>query len=314
MLTPHARATKWGKTDLDEHVSWGFGWGIQPGLAGNGFWHWGNNMELRGFTQAFKATKAGYVFFSNSENAFALAEPLAALITDEPQWGMKWLGFEEQRYDNPKVMSRFTVEDAFLNEGAEAGMQKLAEVTEQYSDLFEVRDLGSVAQMLVDRRKLDEAAAVFARMVEMAPKRSSAWEGLGLVEMERKSYPESIKAFEKALEIQPSGRMAKTGIPWVRALMKLENQSITVPQELLERYAGDYGPRHIILREGDLYYQRDGRPEYKLNAMSRDTFLLEGYLRFRLQFVTDNEGKVTKVRGLYIEGRTDENDRSASQE
>jgi len=313
MLSPHSQATQWGKTDLAEHISWGWGWGIQPGLTGNGFWHWGNNMELRGFTLAFKEKKEGFVFFSNSENAFALAEPLAALITDEPQWGMKWLGFEEQRYDNPKRLARFSVEKAFLNKGSEAGMEKLAEVTEQYPDLFEVGDLGGLAQVLVTQNKFKEAVAVFTHMLELAPKRVSTWEGLGLVEMERGRFPESIQAFEKALEIRSDSRMAKTGIPWVKELIDLENQPVSVSLERLESYAGDYGPRKITLREGSLYYQREGRPEYQLQAMSQDTFLLEGYLRFRLRFISDSEGNVTKIRGMYIEGRTDENERTASQ-
>ena len=104
--------------------------------------------------------------------------------------------------------------------------------------------------------------------------------------------------------------MAKTGVPWVKELIALENRSVSVSPELMKMYEGDYGPRKIVLREGSLYYQRDGRPEYCLQALSQNTFLLEGYLRFRLRFITDNEGQVTKIRGMYIEGRTDENERT----
>lgn len=43
MLFPHVKATMRKGEDrekLDEHISWGFGWGVQPGKTENGFWHW----------------------------------------------------------------------------------------------------------------------------------------------------------------------------------------------------------------------------------------------------------------------------------
>jgi CubicO group peptidase (beta-lactamase class C family) len=308
MLSPQVHATKWGKTDLDEHISWGWGWGIQPGVNGNGFWHWGNNGDLRGYTVAYGDKNEGLVFFSNSENAFGLAEPLVALITDETQWSMQWLDWE--RYDDPQRVARRSVEKAFLEQGAEAGMTRLAEVKQQYPDLFDLGEMGQTAQLLLDQRKFEEAAALFSRMVELEPKRMQAWEGLGLVEMEQKHFKEAIQAYEKALAINPNRRMAKTAVPWIRELMAAEGKTVDVPASLLEKYAGDYGPRKITLREGRLFYQREGRPEYRLKALNRSTFLLEGYLRFRLQFVTNSQGEVTSVSGLYIEGRTDMNKRS----
>jgi tetratricopeptide (TPR) repeat protein len=170
--------------------------------------------------------------------------------------------------------------------------------------------MGQTAQVLVDQKKYSEAAALFSHMIELEPKRMQAWEGLGLVEMEQERFEEAIQAFEKALAINPNRRMAKTAVPWIRELTAAEGKTVDMPASLLERYAGDYGPRKVTLRDGSLYYKREGRPEYRLRPLNRTTFILEGYLRFRLQFVSDSEGRVTAVRGLYVEGRTDENERS----
>jgi len=313
MLFPHIKATEFDGTEHDEHVSWGWGWGIQPGTTENGFFHWGNNGELRGFTVAYKNKGEGLIFFSNSENAFALAEPLVKLITDEPQYGMQWLEFEEQRYDNPRRIAQRSMEKAFLEKGADAGMQRLAEVQELFPDLIDVASLGETAGYLVNQGKMAEAAALFTQMLDLEPERIQAWEGLGLAEMEQRHFPESIRAFEKALEIQPSSRMAKNAIPWVRELIAAEGTSVDVPLSRLESYAGEYGPRNITLLEGSLFYQRAGRPEYRLRPLTQDTFILEGYLRFRLRFVSDSSGSVLKITGLYIEGRMDETARSKDQ-
>jgi hypothetical protein len=73
--------------------------------------------------------------------------------------------------------------------------------------------------------------------------------------------------------------------------------------------AGDYSPRHIIFREGRLYYFREGgiysepRP---LVAMSRDTFVLEGASGFRFKIEFDDKGDPLKLVGLYEDGRRDE--------
>ena len=83
--------------------------------------------------------------------------------------------------------------------------------------------------------------------------------------------------------------------------------------ELLEKYAGDYGPRHIHLRDGNLFYQRDGRDTYKLIPLKTDYFSLEGYTSFRIQFVADKDGNVKKIVGHYQEGNTDQSPRDDKQ-
>jgi hypothetical protein len=66
---------------------------------------------------------------------------------------------------------------------------------------------------------------------------------------------------------------------------------------------------YITLREGQLYYQREGRPEYRLIPLNKNTFALEGYAPFRIRFASDESGQVTKIVGLYIQGNTDQSPR-----
>jgi len=103
--------------------------------------------------------------------------------------------------------------------------------------------------------------------------------------------------------------LATRGLQWARDALKVEKNPVALSVEEMERFAGDYGPRHITLREGRLYYQRDGRPEYRLLPLDKNTFALEGYGPFRIQFASDESGQVTKIVGLYIQGNTDESPR-----
>ena len=98
-------------------------------------------------------------------------------------------------------------------------------------------------------------------------------------------------------------------IPWVKEAIRAEEKPVLIPKETLEKYAGDYGPRHVYLRQGRLYYKREGRKEYELLPLTQDKFALKGYGVFRLRFVLDKDGNATKVVGLYLGGDTDESPR-----
>jgi hypothetical protein len=58
-----------------------------------------------------------------------------------------------------------------------------------------------------------------------------------------------------------------------------------------------------------LYYQREGRPEFRLYPLTTNTFALEGYAPFRIEFVLDGTGPATKIVGHYFDGTTDESPR-----
>ncbi len=310
MLTSHVKATKRKREDrekLDEHISWGFGWGIQPGKKENGFWHWGDNGDLRAYTVFYRKRREGLVFFANSENLFTVVEDIISLVLDERQYPFGWLTY--QRIDDPERIASMTVEKAFLGEGAKAGLAKLEEMKEQYPEAFTPENLNGIARYLSGRDKHDEAEAIFKRIIEGDPMEVIAWAGLGRLYFDTGRYMGSLEYLEKTLELDPKNSLAKNSIPWVKDLIEAEENPVNVEKALLAKYAGDYGPRHVRLKEGRLYYQRDGRPEYKLVPLTQDTFALEDYGVFRLRFVIEESGEVTKVIGLYLGGRTDESAR-----
>lgn len=78
----------------------------------------------------------------------------------------------------------------------------------------------------------------------------------------------------------------------------------------LERYAGRYGDRVVSVREGSLYYQREGRPPMRMIAVRAGLFRFDEAPGFRLEIVTDASGSPQKLVGHYRDGRTDESPRS----
>ena len=310
MLYPHVQATMRKGEDrekLDEHISWGFGWGVQPGITENGFWHWGDNGELRAYTVFYRQRKEGLIFFANSENLFSVVLDLVSLVLDETQYPFDWLRY--QRLDDPRRVAFMAVEKAFLNESETAGQEKLDEMNDMHPDAFDVEGLNNMARYLIGKDKKGEAEAIIKWVVEKKPESVEVLAGMGMLYFEIGRFKESLDSLQKAQGLDPENQYARMTIPWIKELIEIEEKPVSVGAELLEKYAGDYGARHMRVKKGSLHYQRDGRSEYKLIPLSKDTFALEGYGTFRLRFVMDKEGRVTKVVGLYLGGRTDESER-----
>jgi CubicO group peptidase (beta-lactamase class C family) len=70
MLTPQIKITN--------AVSWGLGWEIERGSAGDAFYHYGNSSNNQNIAVGFRREKAGVVIMTNSGNGLRLTEKLAA--------------------------------------------------------------------------------------------------------------------------------------------------------------------------------------------------------------------------------------------
>ena len=290
--------------ELFANLFWGWGWGVQPGNTGFGFWHWGDNGDLRAYTVTYKDRRQGFIYFANSNNGLAIAEAVTSLIVDDYQYALDWLDYE--KYDNPKRLAQLSIEKAFMNEGIETGMQKIEEAKETFPELVEENSLTSMAQFLGGAGKKEEAIALLKTCLESYPESADAYMGLGLTYMDTGENQAAIESFEGSLKIRKGNRLATRGLQWARDVLKVERNPVALSAEEMESFAGDYGPRHITLLEGRLYYQRDGRPKYRLIPLNKNTFALEEYGPFRIQFDSDESGQVTKLIGLYIQGNTDQ--------
>lgn len=290
--------------ELFPNVFWGWGWGVQPGNTGFGFWHWGDNGDLRAYTVTYKDRGKGFVYFANSNNGLAVAGAVSSLVFDDHQYALDWLDYEE--YDDPERLVRLTIEKAFMDESAQAGMQKIQEAKETFPELVEENSLTEIAQYIGESGKKEEAIALLKFCLESYPQSSDAYMVLGVTYLDMGRNQDAIDSFEGSLRIRKGNRLATRGLQWARDALNVEKKPVDLSAEEMQKFLGDYGPRRITLRGGRLYYQRDGRPEYGLIPIGKNTFALEGYGPFRMEFVEDESGKVIKIVGHYIYGNTDQ--------
>lgn len=290
-------------------VGWALGWGLERSGPAEPFriWHWGDNGGFRVWTTASREQKTGVVYFTNTANGLSIAEAVSSLAVGASQPAFGRLRYE--RYDDPGRIARKEIEHAFAKDGSETGLRRYRELAAKSPDLFDAELHGNLAEFLRETGQPGDAFAVLKLYAEAHPRSAEAQDLLGEAALAAGNYELATASYEKARELSPDAPDRKRQIGWAREAVEALRKPVAVPAETLQRYAGSYGPRRILLEGGSLFYQRDGRPKYRLLPLSQDTFLLEGMGSFRVRFVTDGNGRVAKLVGLYADGQEDESPR-----
>lgn len=137
------------------------------------------------------------------------------------------------------------------------------------------------------------------------------WEGTGV-------SPDIEVPQEKALDVAHLEALKKLSgktkdpdrqaqLKWAIEGKQAKLNPVKLEEGQLRAYVGEYGPRKIWVEGGELYYQREDRPKYKLIPMGDHKFMLDGLDYFRIQFLVDDKGEVNELVGQYDNGRTDSN-------
>lgn len=313
MLSPQARIP--GKLfdpkspPGEGEVGWGLGWGLERSGPAGPFWiwHWGDNGGFRSWTTASREKRAGVVYFTNTANGLSIAEAVSSLAVGTAQPAFARLDYE--RHDAPRRIARKEIERAFAKDGSPAGLRRYRELAAKSPDLFDAELHGYLAEFLRETGKPADAFAVLKLYAGAHPRSAEAQDLLGGAALAAGDYELSLASYQKAREFSPETPDRKREIGWAREAGEALRKPVAVPAETLKRYAGNYGPRRILLEEGHLFYEREGRPKYKLLPLSQATFFLEGMGSFRVRFVEDGNGRVIKLIGLYAEGQEDESPR-----
>jgi hypothetical protein len=118
----------------------------------------------------------------------------------------------------------------------------------------------------------------------------------------------SEKALEVALEnifeklIKSTTRSTSLfELNWQYDLLKAANNPLTIDQESLRKFCGVFGERTFTLENGELYYQRLGKPKFKMTAMSNTKF--KGNDFFMIEFIKNTEGNFDELTAYYQDQR-----------
>lgn len=146
------------------------------------------------------------------------------------------------------------------------------------------------------------------------PKTGKGWDGIGVLPdvpvdaaqaltAAHAAALDTLIAREKDAEIRARQTWALEGLRGDLRPPRLSSADMNA-------FVGTYGPRRIFVQDGALWYQREGRPPYRLEPMGRDLFRIRDLDYFRVGFARDAGGRVVRLIGRYDDGRTDESERT----
>jgi hypothetical protein len=151
----------------------------------------------------------------------------------------------------------------------------------------------------------------FARAIN--PITGTNWEGVGVVPEivvpeEQALDAARLDAMKTIVESSANEDQAATLRFFIAGLESLFNPvALTISE--MEPYVGSYGPRMVSLEDGELFYQREGNPRYRMIPMGDDLFRFTELDYFHLGFERDATGAITAAIGNYPGGYTDRNPR-----
>jgi hypothetical protein len=131
------------------------------------------------------------------------------------------------------------------------------------------------------------------------------WEGIGV-------KPDIETATEKAVEvahIDALRKLSETAVEndvkekyqWALDGVRAVYEPVSLPDNVSQAYAGNYGTRNVYYEDGVLYYQYKDRTKRRMVPVREDYFVVENYDFFRVRFTKD-KGAITSLEEIFTDG------------
>jgi C-terminal processing protease CtpA/Prc len=133
----------------------------------------------------------------------------------------------------------------------------------------------------------------------------SGWKGVGVkpnIEVES-DIALNVAHMEllRKLKEESTEENIKNKYQWYIVGINALNNLVSIPENIMQSYGGNYGNRKIYYENDVLYYQYKGRMKRKMSAISNEYFLIDGYDFLRVKFVKDDK-KVVGLNEIYDDG------------
>ena len=288
------------------HTSWGLGWGLVESDHGRAFFHTGNDRGAANYHVGFPEPGVAVVLLGSSQNLERAAPALTSLIIGDDYSPYDFLGYE------PVESARGRTVEVIGAQGFAAGVEFLESLSEEEMRKWYAEEwafLDAVGQDLIGLGYLDEAIELYVDFADRHADRIFGYDRLGGALAASARYQEAASAFAAGAEGATGdpfwSELYRWKLEWAGALAEPRD----VPEATLADYVGVYETRHVELRDGSLFYHRQGTADptpSRLYAIDESTFVLETNDSFRLRFDRDETGAVYRITGLYRDSEDDQ--------
>jgi tetratricopeptide (TPR) repeat protein len=289
----------------DGNLGWGLGFGTQVDGKRTAFWQWGDYGIFRNYIIADPKQRSGLVYLTNSFNGLAVCSELVTKSIGQEALGCLDLGYLQ--YDSPAYALMWDLKE----KGPNVATAQLPALIKEHPDVFTQERVNGLGEIMENENMYAEAAAIYRCNADQHPNSGSALFSLARASVLTGNLAEAKKQYKASLSA-PEDPAEQASVNWAMDYIKAVEDPAKFDEGQLQMIAGDYGPRHLTVKDGSLHYSRedaDTSEPRPLMAVSKDTFFIEGVSYFKLQVVFDEEGNPTKLVGIYESGQRDESPR-----
>jgi CubicO group peptidase (beta-lactamase class C family) len=284
----------------EKGLGWSLGFGTQDDATGRAIWQWGDYGVFRNYIMAYPKEKYGVVYLTNSNNGLSICSEVVARGIGAQATGCRELGYRP--FDSLFYQMAWALKD-----GGPKAFAKLPEIQATYPGELSVEDADFLNYVLQEDGLMPEATAVLEYNLSRHPRSGTARLALARAYVAAEDL-DRARAMLEEVRTAAEDSVAPDLIVWNLDYIRAARSPFKLKEADLEKLAGDYGARHVQIKDGALYYLRDGgayaewRP---LLPLSRDTFFIKGLPRFRMTFELDETGVASKIVGRYETGEED---------
>jgi CubicO group peptidase (beta-lactamase class C family) len=283
-------------------LGWSLGFGTQQDANGMAFWQWGDYGIFRNYIIGYPKEKAAVVYLANSFYGLSICPDIIAHSVGGQALGNEAL--EYSHWDSPIIQFAWALKE----KGPQVVEEQLSDLKKKNPKEFTPDFIRSLAETFGQENMLPEALALLEFNLKEQPQSGRALADLGEAYIRLNDLKQAKIYLERAREAKEEKPDA-AATEWSLGYIKTLENPLKLDEAYLKTLAGDYEARHLQVKEGRLFYRRDGGTfsEYRpLTAESKDTFVLEGLATFRLKIEFDEKGNPVRLVGLYADGRQDQ--------
>ena len=283
MLTKTIAIQDWDGTPTG--LGWTLGWGYEQTETGQILFQWNGDLAFKSLVVLNEAEQQILVCLTNGENGLSIQHDLLPLFFQRKFLFYPWLGYE--KYDDPWISSRIRLEKTFFFEDSITSARNYAEILLEDSALVDDNQMNNVVWSLFTQKALVAATQLIQVHLYHHPASSQGYTRLGEAYGFAHDYQSSWKAYQQAMEIDPStSREILPRFPWYQeAMTAIQTQE---SPRLFDDYLGEFGPILIEKRSEGLVYTDDENTDVALVRLSNEVFDLDNLATFRLRFVFEN--------------------------
>lgn len=288
------------------NLDWSLGFGLQTDENGTAIWQWGDYGIFRNYIIAYPEHKIGVVYLANSFNGLSICSNLVAMSVGGRASGNEAL--EYIPYDSPL----YTLFRDINENGPDVAKQRLPGLMKEQPKHATPERIRGIGGLFEEQRMFAEAIAIYECILAENPRSGRTMFDLARTHLGAGDRARARELYRESLEA-PEDTVATATVEWAMDYIKALEEPVRLDEAYLRKLAGDYDTRHLTVKDGALFYFRDnvGSDEPRpLLALTRDTFVMEGYVFFKLKVEFDAEGNPAKLIGLYDSGSRDESVRS----